>query len=109
MTLETYVNTLDRWAETERANAAQAKSAGDERLHSICLMKASMLGDMLKTLGRVELQGRRGVLLKIALQQEQDAETHRKNEDFDAAERSEIKAQTIRRAMSLIEEDGDPV
>ena len=61
-----------------------------------------MLGPMLKTLGRVELENGRCMLEKTALQQEQEAETHRKNEDFDAAERSEIKAQTIRRAWKLI-------
>lgn len=105
MTLERYEQTLDIWAEEERARAAEAKAAGDERLHSIHLMKASMLGPMLRTLGRVELEGRRGALEKIALQQEQEAEKHRKNEDFDAAERSLIKAETIRRAMKLLDEE----
>lgn len=106
MTLEKYEKTLDGWANEERIQAEQAKKAGDERRHSIHLMKASMMGDMLKVLGRVELSGRRGTLEKIALQCDEEAEKLKGKEDFDAAERSEIKAQTIRRAMGLIE-DGD--
>ena len=107
MTLEKYEKTLDMWAQEERAKAEEARKAGDERQHSIGLMKASMLGDMLKVLGRVELTGvRRGVLEKIALQQTAEAEKLRAKEDFDAAERSEIKAATIRRALDLIE-NGD--
>lgn len=106
MTLEKYEQTLDLWAKEEREKAAEAKRAGDERQHSICLMKASMLGDMLKVLGKVELSGRRGTLEKIALQQAAEAERLKKIEDYDAAERSEIKAATIRRAMRLIE-NGD--
>ena len=106
MTLEKYEKTLDLWAEEERARAAEAKRVGDERRHSICLMKASMMGDMLKVLGKVEMAGRRGTLGKIAGQCELEAENLKRKEDFDAAERSEIKAETIRRALHLIE-NGD--
>lgn len=106
MTLEKYEKTLELWAGEERAKAAEAKTAGDERLRSIHLMKASMLGDMLKVLGRVELSGRTGTLEKIACQQQVEAEKLKEKEDFDAAERAEIKAETIRRALSLIE-NGD--
>jgi len=106
MTPEKYEKTLDLWAEEERAKAAEAKSAGDERQHSICLMKASMLGDMLKVLGKVEMAGRKGTLERLAVQCGLEAEKLKGREDFDAAERSEIKAETIRRALKLIE-NGD--
>lgn len=106
MTLEKYEKTLDIWANEEKEKAAEAKKAGDERQHSIHLMKASMLGDMLKVLGRVELSGRSGTLEKIARQQQAEAEKLKANEDFDAAEKNEIKAETIRRALRLIK-NGD--
>ena len=106
MTLEKYEKTLDAWANEERAKAAEAKQTGDERQHSICLMKASMLGDMLKVLGKVELSGRKGTLERIAAQQTAEAERFKIQEDYDAAEKSEIKAETVRRALRLIE-NGD--
>ena len=104
MTLETYIKQLDIWAEQEREQAALAKQAGNEREHSICLMKASMMGDMLKVLGRVELTQKNGILEKIARQNMDEAARLRALGDFDAAERSEIKAQTIRRAQALLSE-----
>ena len=106
MTLELYEKTLERWAQEEKEKAAEAKQAGDERQHSIHLMKASMLGDMLRVLGKLELSGRKGTLERIALQQAAEAERLKKIGDYDAAERSEIKAETVRRAMRLIE-NGD--
>ncbi len=102
MTPEKYEKTLDIWSAEEKRNA---EAAGDERLRSICLMKASMLGDMLKVLGRVELSGKAGILERIACQQQAEAEKLKKQEDFDAAERAEIKAATIRRAWKLIYEE----
>ncbi len=107
MTLEKYEKTLDLWADAEREKAAEAKKAGDERQHSICLMKASMLGDMLKVLGRVEMSGRKGTLERLILQCGAEAGKLKEKEDFDAAERSEIKAETIRRALRLIENGDD--
>ena len=106
MTLEKYEKTLDAWAGEERAKAAEAKQAGDERQHSIHLMKASMLGEMLKVLGKVELSGRKGTLERIAAQQTAEAGRLKEQEDYDAAEKSEIKAATVRRALELIE-NGD--
>ena len=104
MTLETYMKQLDIWAAEERSKAGAAKQAGDERGHSICLMKASMMGDMLKVLGRVEWTQKNGILEKIACQNMNEAVRLRMMGDFDAAERSEIKAQTIRRAQALLSE-----
>ena len=106
MTLEKYEMILDTWADEERALAAQAKQDGDERMHSIHLMKASMLGDMLKVLGRVELSGKHGTLEGIAARSDCEARRLQDQEDFDAAERAHLKAQTIRRALDLIE-NGD--
>ena len=57
--LDRYYAALDQRAGEERAKAAQAKSRGDEREHSIHLMQSSMLGDMLRTLGRVQHEGAR--------------------------------------------------
>ncbi len=104
MTLEAYMKQLDLWAAEEREKAAQAKLVEDERGHSICLMKASMMGDMLKVLGRVEWTQKNGILEKIARQNMDEAARLRVLGDFDAAERSEIKAQTIRRAQALLSE-----
>lgn len=106
MTLEKYEQALEARAAEEKAKAEKAKQAGDERQHSICLMKASMMGDMLKVLGRGEMSGRKGTLEKLALQCEKEAEKLKEKEDFDAAERNEIKAETIRQALRLIE-NGD--
>ena len=105
MMLEKYEKILDIWAAEEKKSADAAMAAGDERLKSICLMKASMLGDMLKVLGRVELSGKTGTLERIACQQQAEADKLKKQEDFDAAERSLIKAKTIRRARKLIYEE----
>ena len=104
MTPEKYEKILDIWSAEEKRNA---EAAGDERLRSICLMKASMLGDMLKVLGKLELSGRKGNLEKLALQQMAEAGRLREKDDYDAAERSEIKAETIRRALRLIENGDD--
>ena len=105
MTLEQYEKTLDLWANEEREKAAEAKRTGDERMHSIYLMKASMMGDMLKALGRVEMSGKKGTLAKLAAQCDAEAGRMREKEDFDAAERSAIKAETIRRAWDLLKEE----
>ena len=104
MRLEKYEKTLDLWAEAERTKAAEAKKAGDERLQSIHLMKASMLGDMLKVLGKFEMMhGRKGLLAGNIASMTKEAERLTALGDYDAAERAEIKAETIRRALQLIE------
>ena len=106
MTLEKYNETLDMWAGEERAKAKMAKDTGDERMHSICLMKASMLGDMLKVLGRVEMNGvRPGILEKEIAALTRESEKLKSMEDHDAAERALIKAETIRRAWDLLKEE----
>jgi len=52
----------------------------------------------------VEWTQKNGILEKIARQNMDEAARLRMLGDFDAAERSEIKAQTIRRAQALLSE-----
>ena len=108
MTLEKYEKTLDLWADEEREKAAKAKKDGDERQHSIHLMQASMLSDMLKVLGKCEMtRGPKGLLERQIASLAKESEHLRAMDDYDAAERSEIKAETIRRALSLIKNGDD--
>ena len=101
--LEKYNAALDARAEEFRVEAEHAKQRGDERDHSMALMQQSMLGDMLKALGRAEHESRRGILQKQIDAAEQSALTHRQCGDFDAADRDAIKARTIRWAKELLE------
>ena len=57
--LEQYYAALDAEAHRMKEAATAEKNEGNERQRSICLMKASMLGDMLKALGRVEHEGKK--------------------------------------------------
>lgn len=108
MTPEQYEKTLSLWSAEEKEKAVEAKRSGDERAHSIQLMKASMLGDMLKVLGRLELMGSQsGRLAKEIENMEQEAARLEALGDYDAAERSLIKAETIRRAQRLIDGEGN--
>ena len=104
-TLEYYNQLLDEEAERQSALAQQAKSRGDERAHSICRMKESMLKDMLKVLGRVVYEGKRPQALETlirSLSEESDAE--RRRGDYDASDRAEQKAITIQFAIDALEE-----
>lgn len=105
MTLEKYCETLDMWAAEEKQNASQAKESGDERMHSIFLMKASMMGDMLKMLGKVEMNHiRPGIMEKNIAFLTAESERLKGMDDYDAADRALIKAETIRRAWKLLKE-----
>lgn len=98
--LESYNSVLDAKAAEFREKAQAARVQGDERTHSICLMQASMLGDMLKQIGRVDHEAiRPGLLEKEAVFLEQNAERIRLTGDLDAAERESIKARTTRFAL----------
>ena len=94
--LDRYNEALAIRSEEEKRLAAEAKRVGDERLHSIHLMQASMLGDMLKVLGRVQHTGARPTILadNIAALTAQ-SEKEKSAGDYDSAERSLIKARTI--------------
>lgn len=102
--LENYNEALDKRAAQERRMAAQAKSRGDEREHSMHLMQASMLGDMLKVMGRVSHDGSRPGMLSAqiaALQKE--AEAQQAKGDYDAADRARVKANIIEWAKNTLE------
>ena len=103
--LETYYQMLDREAARQSKLAAEAKDRGDERTHSICRMKESMLGDMLKVLGRVEYEGKKPKALETLIDSfSEEAEAQRKRGDYDASDRAEQKAITIRFALDALEE-----
>jgi len=104
--MEKYYCALDERSAQERSKAAEAKAANDERGHSIHLMQASMLGDMLKVLGKVEVNGvRPGILEKQIASLTAESERLKSMDDYDAAERALIKAETIRRAQNLLKEE----
>lgn len=109
--LERYNAALDERAAAMRAEAENAKKAGDERRRSLFLMQASMLGDMLKQLGRVEHNRiREGILqAEINLMTGQAASFEARG-DFDAADQARVKADTIRWALDTLraqEAEGD--
>ena len=103
--LEKYNLALDRRAKEERERAAQAKACGDERGHSIHLMQCSMLGDMLKALGRVEHEGLRPGVLQAQIDALLcESERRQAQGDFDAADRARVKAETIDWARRTLKE-----
>lgn len=101
--LEQYNAALDRRAAEERARAEAC--ASNERERSIHLMQASMLGDMLKALGRVQHEGLRPGVLRAQIDSlVVQAEKERRLEDFDAADRTLVKARTIEWALDRLTE-----
>ena len=98
--LEMYNGILDKRASEYRDSANSARLQGDERAHSLFLMQANMLGDMLKQLGRVEYERLRPGLLQAQIDTlEKNAERLKRAGDYDSAEREQIKAHTIRFAQ----------
>ena len=103
--LEQYYQKLDAAAAQEKALAQDAKAKGDERAHSIHLMKASMLGDMLRVLGRVAYEGKRpNALTSLVASFSAEAENAHKRGDYDAEDRAEQKVMTIQFAIDALEE-----
>lgn len=103
--LDNYYAALAKETEKQTANAAAAKEKGDVRLHSICLMKASMLGDMLKVLGRVEHEGKRPNALETLIDSfSQEADRQRRLGDYDESDRAEQKAITVQFALDALRE-----
>ena len=103
--LEKYYALLDGRSAQERGKAAEAKASGDERGHSIHLMQASMLGDMLKVLGRVQHEGARPGVLQAQIDSlKTEEEKQREKGDFDSADRARIKAETIAWAQRTLAE-----
>ena len=103
--LELYYKTLDEEALRQKEAAEDAKRNGNERAHSICLMKASMLGDMLKVLGRVEHEGKRPKALETIIESfSEEADRLRKLGDYDGSDRAEQKAITVQFALDALRE-----
>jgi len=102
--LERYNCELDKLSSQQRDLALQAIERGDEREYTIHLMQASMMGDMLKVLGRVQHEGKRpGHVENILASLEKEEKAKTEEGDYDLADRAKVKAQTIRRAMELLE------
>ena len=103
MILERYTATLTAEAKRQTELAAEAAGKGDSRAQSIHLMKASMLGDMLKMIGKVDHEGiRPGLLGDTVKLMEKQAEEARKRDDFDLEDRQKVKADTIRWALDTL-------
>ncbi len=103
--LEHYYMSLDNEAKRHTAEALKAAESGDERTRSIHLMQASMLGDMLKVLGRVEYEGKKPKALENLINSfSEEAERLRKSGDYDASDRAEKKAITIQFALDALSE-----
>ena len=99
--LERYNAALDAKAAEYLAKADTARLKDDERGCSVCLMQASMLGDMLKQLGRVDHEMMRpGLLQKQIDAFEESAKKKKDAGDLDNAEREQIKADTVRFALN---------
>ncbi|MBO4298109.1 MAG: hypothetical protein J5602_08410 [Clostridia bacterium] len=109
--LERYNAALDERAAAMRAEAAAARQSGDERRHSLFLMQASMLGDMLKQLGKVEHNRIRAGILQSEIDfMTRQAASFEARGDFDAADQARVKADTIRwaqDALRRLEAEGD--
>ena len=102
---EQYNAALDAEAEKEKQLASETAQRKDERAKSIHLMKASMLGDMLKVLGRVEHEGKRPNALETLIASfSEEADNQRRNGDYDASDRAEQKAITIQFALDRLRE-----
>ena len=103
--LEQYNLVLMEESQREAALAAEAAGKGDARTQSIHLMKASMLGDMLKVLGRVEHEGKRPNALETLVGSfSEEAERQRQRGDYDASDRAEQKAITVQFALDALRE-----
>ena len=103
--LDRYNQTLAEEAAHQTAYAAEAAEKGDLRARSVHLMKASMLGDMLKVLGRVEHEGKRPNALETLIESFSDeADKQRRLGDYDEADRAEQKAITVQFALDALKE-----
>lgn len=103
--LEQYNARLAEESGRETELAAAAAKNGDVRMQSIHLMKASMLGDMLKVLGRVEHEGKRPNALETLIESfSAESEKQRRLGDYDASDRADQKAITVQFALDALRE-----
>lgn len=105
MNMSIFDETLDRWTNAETAAAESAKAAGDERAHSIALMKKSMYSTMLKQLGH----NAPAALEKCAGDLEKRREKQTALGDIDSSDRIGIQIECIRRVQRLIVEIGGAI
>lgn len=96
---EKYDAALDAWAQEAR----ELSKTEDERERSIQLMRASMMGDMLKQLGRAEHAGR-GKLRAVYEHLVGEEAAMRERGDYDGEDRTRVKRETVERAMALLRE-----
>ena len=105
MVLDEYNRTLEQWAQEEQAKAAEARSRNDDRAKSLALMRAGMMGDMLRSLGKAEHLGvRPGILADHVKLFTEEAKRLAQTGDYDDAERTQIKADVVSRALNLLRE-----
>lgn len=103
--LDKYNRTLTEESVREAQLAAEAAKQDAAREQSIHLMKASMLGDMLKVLGRVEQEGKRPNALETLIESFMaEAERLRRLGDYDGSDRAEQKAITVQFALDALKE-----
>lgn len=95
-----FCRVMDAWAQEEAENARKAQEIGDEREHSVSLMKESMYHTMLKTIG-LKAPAR---LTSAAEEMTARAERHSQNGDIDSADRCLLQRACIERVMELINE-----
>ncbi len=101
---EDYDRALDERAAQEREKAYTARMQDDERMTSVHLMQASMLGDMLKALGRARENGKPDIFDRQIAALHEEAQRQKACEDFDEADRALVRAETIAWAQNLLKE-----
>ena len=101
---EDYDRALDERAAQERERAYAARMQDDERMTSVHLMQASMLGDMLKALGSARENGKPDILDRQIASLHEEARRQKACEDFDEADRALVRAETIAWAQNLLKE-----
>ena len=96
---------IDELAHEEARSAEAAKLIGDERSHSIALMKQSMYSTMLKTLGHKAPKAMAGCIRDL----ETRMETLRRLGDADSVDRISIQIGCIRKVQQLVVELGGEI
>lgn len=101
--LEKYYSFLDKEASKEHQLAEKAREQADERETSIHLMRESMLGDMLRALGKVRLENPENHALENLLERfGNEQERYSKKQDADLADRAKQKCEVIRLALDAV-------
>ena len=102
--LERYNAEPGRMSARQREMALRAIEKGDEREYTIHLTQASMLGDMLKTFGKIKHKGARpGYIENVWDSLKKEEEKQHRADDYDMADRAHIKAMTICQVIAVLE------